>query len=187
MFLLSITLISCRDAKQIEPELIEDEGVAEISEPDVPGSGNFDSNNDGSWDDEEFGLAFNRDFGDWDNNSDHHLNSEEFYNSTFTSTDASGDYLISEDEWNKGHKNVFRDFAGTGDFKKQDVNKDDQIDNKEWKQAFYDSKWFLTYDTNNDKRISMDEWKKGLFNDWDANKDKVLNEEEYQAYSQYYK
>lgn len=186
MSFLCIILISCRDAKTIEPELIEDEAVADNDDAGEAGSGNFDSNKDGSWDEEEFGNAFNRDFGNWDNNSDHHLNSEEFYSSTFATTDASGDYLITEVEWNMGREKVFRDFAGEGDFERHDINKDNQIDHKEWTQGFKDSDWFMSYDSNNDKRISIEEWKKGLFNHWDANKDKILNEEEYQAYSQYY-
>jgi hypothetical protein len=36
MFLLRITLISCREAKKIEPEIIEDEEVVENLEPDFP-------------------------------------------------------------------------------------------------------------------------------------------------------
>lgn len=141
----------------------------------------FDQNGDGAWNLEEFSAGFEDNFGAADANEDEFVDNQEFVSSTFTNTDTDQDGFVDADEWTDGRDNIFGDYIDNRDFGEMDQNQDGDLDNEEWNAGFEESGWFEAYDRDQDGTLTSEEWQNGTFNDWDANDDDVVDQEEYQA------
>ena len=130
-------------------------------------------------------LAYN-DFGDWDEDDDNGLNTEEFNRTTFVSVDSNSDEKIDEQEWKKGTDNMFGDYASEDIFGEWDKDEDGFLDNEEWNEGFANTEWFNTYDENDDQIVDNNEWNLGIFDDWDDDDDGSWNQDEYNNYDSWW-
>lgn len=142
----------------------------------------FDQNSDGMLDATEVSGIYENNFNEWDADNDGMLNKEEFLKTTFANTDADDDNGINQGEWNVGYDGFFGNWTGD-DFATFDEDSDGILDNEEWNNVFTDSDWFETFDADTNSMLTEDEWDTGLFNDWDANDDDMIDEDEYNLFS----
>lgn len=187
LFTLSSSFISCRDNAEGADEVLEDEN--EVFEDEVAVNdwgGEYDLNDDGLWDSDEYGEAYEEDWTSWDANSDGFLDDSEFYNTSYSWVDANDDELIDENEWNEGYNNLYGDYGAMEDFGEYDLNDDNFLDTDEWFEGWGDSDWFNDYDVNDDELVDNDEWDDGLFGLWDDDNDGFWDEDEYNTYTTYY-
>ena len=110
--------------------------------------GDSDANNDGMWDENEFGEAIGDSYNTWDTDSDEVVDDDEFYDNSYGFTDVNDDDMIDEEEWETGIDNTYGRYANTADFDTFDENDDGLLDNDEWNEGFSDSEWFDSYDAN---------------------------------------
>lgn len=184
LFTLSSSFLSCRDAAtEAETGVAEDEINTEVfeDEPEVAeGFAEFDEDNDGMWNEEEFMASNDQGFGEWDENQDDALDNNEFYNVSFNTADVNGDGTLDQNEWMDARQNMAGDYLEEDDWDLFDANDDDLIDDTEWNEGLADSDWFGTFDADDDELVDNDEWNTGLFDDWDMNDDGFLDEEEWE-------
>lgn len=184
--LISSSFTSCRDKTEGNEEVLEEENEVFENEVTNDWGGEYDLNDDGLWDSEEFGDAYDEDWTTWDADGDGFLNDDEFYDTSYEWIDADDDDLLSEDEWNEGYKNLYGDYAGEEDFDVFDKDEDGFLNSDEWLEGWNDSDWFSDYDLDDDGLVDNDEWDDGLFGLWDENDDGYWDEEEYNTYTFYY-
>ncbi|NJY63703.1 hypothetical protein HC174_13210 [Salinimicrobium sp. CDJ15-81-2] len=164
--------------------LAETETITVVAETSTAGFADFDTNGDGSLDSNEVPATYQNNFTEWDADGDGSLSSEEFYNTGFSNSDADDDDGISEEEWNTGFAGMFGNWS-EDDFATYDADADGSLSNDEWNNAFAESQWFETYDADADTWVTEDEWNTGLFGDWDADDNDLIDEAEYDLYSPY--
>ncbi|MDT0643640.1 EF-hand domain-containing protein [Zunongwangia sp. F363] len=145
----------------------------------------YDTNGDGYLDADEVAGTYQNDFSNWDTDADGSLSDEEFSNTTFGNTDANGDDMIDEDEWNAGNTSMYGNYSGDNTFADYDTDANGTIDSDEWSTGYADSNWYGTYDADTSGSVTEDEWNTGLYNDWDTDADGMINEDEYNNYSGY--
>lgn len=187
LFALGSSFTACKDAEREveEPEIVEERMETDVFEEGVmdEGFGAYDANEDDMLDENEFGESNATSFTEWDEDGDSAYNDEEFYGSTFGVADANDDDMIDETEWNEGRNNLYGDYAGENDWDVFDKDEDGLLNSDEWNEGFADSEWFNEFDENDDELVDSNEWNSGLFDDWDANDDGFLDEEEYDKYN----
>ena len=139
----------------------------------------FDTNKNGSLDIEEVSGTYSVESIYLNSSS---ITKAKFYSVMYHSTDT--DYYdsgITEAEWNQGYLQMFGNRA-EDNFSAYDIDKNSFLDLEEWGQIFIESEWFESYDTNSDKMLTKEELNKGLFGDWDLNKNGGIEEEEFENY-----
>ena len=142
----------------------------------------FDANSDGSLDATEVPNIYENNFEEWDADGDGSLSEEEFNNTTFSLTDMDDDDALTEEEWNDGFESFFGNWT-EDDFATFDANADGSVTSDEWNTIFGDSEWFTTFDADENSMVTEDEWDAGLFDDWDANDDDAVDEDEFNVFA----
>lgn len=190
LFALSSSFISCRGNSEGETEVLNDDYATgdEVIDDGVAdnGFGEYDLNDDGLWDSDEFGDAYEEDWTTWDSDDDNYLNDNEFYTTYYSWIDTDNDNRIDQNEWNVGYNNLYGDYGTVEDFGEYDLNDDGFLDDNEWFEGWGDSNWFSDYDLNDDELVDNDEWDEGLFGLWDEDDDDSWNEQEYNTFTTYY-
>ena len=107
------------------------------------------------------------DFTIWDTDDDGYITTDEFDhnwdNETFYEVwDLDRNNELSEEEWNAGVENFYRETLN-------------------WEENEYRD--FTNWDTNEDGRLGENEFRDGHFNTWDEDRDGQVNEAEFYNYS----
>lgn len=189
LFTISSSFLSCKSNVEATDEVLEtDEVVDEGYEGEVAanGFGEYDLDEDGLLNTDEFDDAYEEDWTKWDADGDKYLNDAEFYKTTYGWVDADDDGVIDEEEWKDGFDNLYGDYNGVEYFDLHDLNDNELLDENEWVEGWGNSNWFNDYDQNEDKLLDLNEWNEGLFENWDESDDGFWDENEYNSYSGYY-
>ncbi len=169
-----------------ENGLLATETITIMMEQSNTGSfADFDTNQDGYLDADEFATTYTNDYAGWDTDADGSLNDEEFFNTTFGNTDVDDDDAISEEEWNAGYAGMYGSYVNEDDYTTWDADADGMLNRDEWYQGFGETDVYTTYDADADSAVTEDEWNTGLYGDWDTNDDNMIDEDEYNVYSPY--
>ena len=190
LFTVSSSFISCRDNAEGADEVVDNEfetgeETFENEEIAQTGFGEYDNNDDGFWDEDEFGSSYEDDWSTWDADGDGGLNDDEFYDTTYGFADTNNDEGLDESEWSEGYNNLYGDYGNEEDFAEYDTNDDNILDENEWNEGWGDSDWFNDYDANDDELVDDTEWNDGFFGNWDEDNDGMWSEDEYDTYSTY--
>lgn len=186
----SFSFTSCRDNVPEANEVVQDdfETEDEIYDDEI-GMNTFEDNDlddDGLWDSDEFGEAYEEDWSTWDADGDGFLDENEFYDTSYGWVDADNDGLIEEEEWVESYDVLYSDYAAVDDFDAYDLDDDGFLDENEWVEGWNESDWFNDYDLDDDELVDNDEWNDGLFGIWDEDDDGFWDEDEYASYVSYY-
>lgn len=146
----------------------------------------FDSNNDGKVDNEEFSKIFSENFNVWDGDANGILTENEFYRAIFEQVDSNSDEHLEIEEWDTGYSFVFGDFLGTPHYGQFDLDGDQKISKKEFQENIRYSDFFSFYDENSNNSIDPKELNEGVFAHWDKDGDQQVDREEYQTFGQYF-
>lgn len=189
LFAISVAFNSCRDNAEGTNEVLDDDYATEDEVFDdevvMTGFGDYDLDDDGLLDANEFGDAYEEDWATWDVDDDDYLDDTEFYSTTYGWVDADDDGLIDETEWDEGYTNLYGDYGDTEDFALYDVNDDNYLDEEEWYEGWADSEWYNDFDLDDDELVNNNEWNEGLFANWDEDDDGFWDEDEYNTYTAY--
>lgn len=187
MFILLIGFTSCKDTpeRQENPAEIDKVGTEKTGPDEIAYSefSQYDSNRDGSFDQNEFVELYESDFRAMDMDDDGSLNEEEFNTSIFQVIDQDRDSTINELEWNRNKEVILHEGSGQKKYSELDTNGDSQITQEEWKKGFEESGLFTSYDSDNDNLIQLKEWNNGFFDTLDLDDNGSLDEEEFSNFS----
>lgn len=186
ILILSICFTSCKDTAEREENIEIDQIGTDKTGPDEIAYSEFsqyDSNRDGSFDQNEFVEIYKSEFRKMDKDNDGSLNKEEFYAFIFQIVDQDSDSTIIKSEWNRRKEGIFNGGIGKKKYTELDSNGDNQIGLEEWKKGFEESDWFTSYDSDNDNLIQLEEWNRGFFDILDDDNNGSLNEEEFNNFS----
>lgn len=184
---LSFAIVSCKSNVEVQEDIIETD--EEAYEAEVAVNSNFvqyDLNNDGLWNTNEFSEAYQEDLSNYDMDRDSFLNSSEFFKTSFGWIDTDDDGIIDEPEWKQGFDNLYGDYNGIEYFDLYDLNDNELLDESEWDKGWGDSSWFADNDLNEDELMNEEEWNKWLFKNWDKSEDGSWDENEFNSFSKYY-
>lgn len=187
LFILLICFTSCKDTPERQENSAEIDKVGtEKTGPDEIAYSEFsqyDSNRDGSFDQNEFVEHYESDFRAMDMDEDGSLNEEEFNASIFQIIDRDRNSTINEPEWNRSKEVILNEGTGKMKYTELDTNGDSQITREEWKKRFEASNLFTSYDSDNDNLIQLEEWNNGFFNTLDKDDNGSIDEEEFRNFS----
>ncbi len=124
-------------------------------------------------------------FSSWDVNGDDNISEDEFYNGILKTLDLDNNSQIDKEEWAKADY-FFSTYASNdyGKFKKWDSNKNDLLDDEEFKSCFSKSNLYTKWDKNSDKMLNKSEFFAGIFDTWDINQDATLSHYEIDNWQQ---
>ena len=116
----------------------------------------------------------------YDDDADGNITNEEFYRASYREFDSNGDGNINQEEWNTGIGNNAGSF-GNEDFTTFDSDADGALNEDEWNDGMSRSnEWYETFDLNQDGNITSEEWNESNFEQWDADKNSFIDEEEFE-------
>lgn len=142
----------------------------------------FDTDKDGRWSQDEFVERSADAYDEVDVNRDGKMDADEFAESTFNVSDKDQDDFVNKEEW-RSTADLYGSYMSTNGYLDYDTDRDDKLNRREWNESIGESGWFDTYDTNKDKFLDEKEYNEGAFNDWDVNNDGYVDEDEYSSYN----
>lgn len=146
--------------------------------------GSFDGDGDNRLSQAEFKEVNQSIYYNYDDDADGNISNEEFYRASYGEFDYNGDGNVDQEEWNNGISNNAGSF-GTEDFATFDTNADGILNEDEWNDGMrFSNEWYNTFDLNMDGNITSEEWNDSNFDQWDANSDSYIDENEFDMNNQ---
>ncbi len=146
----------------------------------------FDKDNDGWIEKEEFKTVFTDYYwDDWNNVDDPYLDDEDFYTFTYNIIDVDNDEMLSLDEWTYGYNYYYGDYL-LDDFTAYDIDGDGFVEYTEYTDPFYDTDFFVSWDVDRDTYLSEEELGERVFERWDTNDTGLMSRAEFKNFKRAY-
>lgn len=98
------------------------------------------------------------DFTNWDSNQDGYLDEDEYSGGFFKNLDGNTDGKVDETEWNDGLTNSNVTGQSWADW---DIDRDGFLNDGEYRDGYSKGSWSRAWDTDKDNRLSQDEYNTG--------------------------
>lgn len=147
----------------------------------------IDLNQDDRLDTREFSSVVGYD--DWDDNNDGTVDHNEFYDYNYGIWDEDDDGFVNEKEWADGIVNFTHndDPDLYGDWQDWDVDNDTRLDLNEFTDGLSMAQYLDIWDSNGNTLVEAQEFRRGLFAAWDKNQNGYLEKDEYSdGYGSYF-
>ena len=159
----------------------EVEEIERVNDTELNEFNKWDTDADQLWSPSEF-ESFIGDaglYGDWDTNYDGIYDDDELYTGFLNAWDTNKDGLISKEEYATGNTEWEREYRDS--FDDWDANDDKVLDIEEYAAAMNQTGVFGDWDADQDGAYSETELHNGLFNSYDTDDDGLLSNEEFKA------
>lgn len=103
------------------------------------------------------GMSDNN-FTNWDSNQDGYLDEDEYSGGFFKNLDGNTDGKVDETEWNNGLTNSGVTGQSWADW---DLDRDGFLNDGEYRDGYSKGSWSRAWDTDKDNRLSQDEYNQG--------------------------
>ncbi|MDN3687566.1 EF-hand domain-containing protein [Cyclobacterium jeungdonense] len=150
----------------------------------------FDKDDDGWIEKEEFRTVFTANYwDDWNNVDNSYLDDEDFYTFNYALIDTDDDDLLTEEEWTYGYDYYYGDYLKDGydSFEAYDVDGDGYIEYTEYYDGLYDTDYYVTWDIDKDTYLSQEELAENVFENWDLNDTGLMSRSEFYNFDGFYK
>ncbi len=146
----------------------------------------FDNDNSGVIEKNEFHKTFTKNFyDDWNQNDDPYLDDEDFYMTVYDVWDVDNDMALSYEEWLRGYDFYYGDFIVT-DYESIDIDGDGLIEYEEYEGILDDTDFYVTWDVDASEYLSEEELASGVFHRWDIDNSGAIERDEYTDFDRNY-
>ena len=165
--LFAVTLLSCNREKELT-------------------FNDFDKNNNGIIDEQEFEEVFTANYyDDWNRKNNDYLDDEDFYLTSYEVWDVDDDERLTEEEWLFGYDYHYGDFI-VEEYEVIDIDGDGFIEYVEYEDVLNDTPFYTQWDVDASEYLSDTELAEGIFEIMDKDNDQVLDEDEYLEFDAYF-
>ncbi len=160
--------------------------VTAVSFAQVDNFNAYDLNQDKNIDVDEFSKMYTSSYNDYDLDKNGKMTDREFYGSSFNRLDKDRNGNLNSEEWQRGYDNVYGSYIGSKGFVDFDNDQNQELSPDEYYNSFSNTKYYSTYDVNRDNSLDIKEYRERTYKDWDRNQDGTLDENEYNTYRPFF-